>query len=477
MRTLQHWQDALQKSSSVELTKGVLSHFSTSTLGAHLSVNAEGALKQAAASDLRRSENKALSELDGVCVGIKDNIAVKGEPLGAASKILEGFVSPYDAHVIERLKRAGAIIVGRLNCDEFAMGSSTEKSAFHVCKNPWNEAHSPGGSSGGSAAAVAGGLVPLALGTDTGGSIRQPAAFCGIVGMKPTYGRVSRYGAVAFASSLDQIGPMAHDVKSCEALYAAIAGHDERESTSARREVTRANFSSSLEGLRVGVCRAPFENDALSDDVRDVFQKSERLLKERGCQIIDVELPHADVAIATYYVLCTAEASSNLARYDGIRYGKRRGEKGGLASLYENTRGELFGDEVKRRILLGTYVLSSGLYGAYTQKAQRVRRLISNDFVSAFEHVDVMLSPTVPEAAFKLGDKQDDPMAMYLADVFTVSQNLAGLPALSLNAGFAASGLPVGLQLTAPAYEEARLFEAAFAFEEALSLSNVPPSA
>jgi len=465
MRSLKDWQQALKNQSAEILCQDALTRIEASTINAFIDIDSKRLLEQAKQSDGRRSQGKLLSPLDGVCVGIKDTLAVKGESLRAASRILKGFVAPYDAHVVERLKAAGALICGRLNCDEFAMGSSTENSAYGACQNPVDVTRTPGGSSGGSAAAVAGGLVPLSLGSDTGGSVRQPASHCGVVGLKPTYGRVSRFGLVAFASSLDVVGPMAGDVSGCEALYNAIAGYDPKDSTSVERDLEAADPLKDLRGKRVGVVRSYLKSEELHKDVRQTLLDAENTFREIGCKIVDVELPHQSAAIAAYYVLCTAEASSNLARYDGVRFGKRKGEKGGIDQMYAQTRGAFLGEEVKRRILLGTFVLSAGYYDAYTQKAQRVRRLIANDFEAAFADCDIILTPTAPEPAFKLGERKEDPMKLYLSDAFTVSQNLAGIPALSIPGG--KSGvLPIGLQLTAPAFCEKDLFEFAYAFEK-----------
>lgn len=454
------------------------------TLGAFVGLDEERALAAADASDQRRRQGQVLSPLDGVPVGLKDNLLEEGAPATAGSKILEGFVSPYDATVTKRLKHAGAVLVGRLNCDEFGMGSSTENSAWKPCRNPWDPSRVPGGSSGGSAAAVAAQILTASLGSDTGGSIRQPASLCGVVGLKPTWGRVSRFGLVAFASSLDVVGPLAADVESAASVLEVIAGADPRDATCATLPVpalaerARRGAKDGVGGLTVGVPRSLLDGPAgsgLHTDVRAALAAAERALAAAGARVVDVALPNADHAVAAYYVLCAAEASSNLARFDGVRYGPRRGEERGLQAMVEETRA-LFGDEVKRRIVLGSWVLSAGYYDAYTLRAQKVRRLVADGFASAFTGCDLLLLPTSPEPAWKLGEKTADPLAMYLADVFTVPASLAGLPALSMNAGFTAGGLPLGVQLVARSFEEETLVHAGAALEAALALSpRVPP--
>jgi aspartyl-tRNA(Asn)/glutamyl-tRNA(Gln) amidotransferase subunit A len=452
-------------------------------LGAFLHVDEERARAQAAASDERRKAGRPLSVVDGVLVGIKDNIVEEGQPCTAGSRILEGYRSPFDATVVKKLKDAGAVLVGRLNCDELGMGSSTENSAYKPARNPWDVERVPGGSSGGSAAAVASGLVGAALGSDTGGSIRQPASLCGVVGIKPTWGRVSRFGLVAFASSLDVIGPLAPDVESAAAVLDVIAGPDPRDATSAQRPVPSL-LSSALAAKRdgakltVGIPRALL-GDGVHDDVKATIARAEQALRDAGARVLDVELPHAPLSVATYYVLCAAEASSNLARFDGVRYGPRRGDDKSLGEMYEATRA-LFGAEVKRRIVLGSWVLSAGYYDAYTLRAQKVRRLVAEDFSGAHARCDVLLMPTSPEPAWKLGEKSADPLSMYLADVYTVPASLAGLPALSLNAGFtstseAAPRLPVGAQLVGRAFDEETLVKAATVLERALALPMSRP--
>ena len=411
-------------------------------------------------------------KLSGIPVTIKDNICIRGEETTCDSRILRGFRSPYDATVIERLRREGAVLIPRANMDEFAFGSSTENSAFGPARNPWGASRDrvPGGSSGGSAVAVSADLGIAALGSDTGGSIRQPAAFCGIVGLKPTYGRVSRYGLVAFASSLDQIGPLTKDARDAATLLSVIAGHDERDSTSAPIDVPdyEARLGESVKGLRVGT-PALAGAEGLDANVRSAVDGALRVLERLGCRAVPVELPHISEAIATYYIVATAEASSNLARYDGVQYGYRAqggGGEGALLDMFLRTRTEGFGPEAKRRILLGTYVLSQGYYDAYYLKGMKVRTLIKQDFDEAFKRCDVLVMPTTPTPAFRFGEKLDDPLQMYLSDIYTISANLAGIPALSIPCGFA-EGLPLGLQLLASPFKEDLLLRAAYAYEQA----------
>jgi len=403
--------------------------------------------------------------LAGYTVGIKDNICLQGQPTTCGSRMLENFQPPYDATVVRKIQAADGLIVGKMNMDEFAMGSSTEFSAFGLVTNPHNEKCVPGGSSGGSAAAVAGGLVDVALGSDTGGSIRQPAAFCGVVGLKPTYGRVSRYGLVAFASSLDQIGTFSRNVEDSAILLQVIAGRDENDSTSADVPVPdyTDNFEKDLRGLRIGI-PAEYFGAGLDPEISAQINKCVQFLEKSGVVIKDITLPHTNYAIAVYYIIATAEASSNLARFDGIRYGlSKRG--GDLNSVYRETRHAGFGAEVTRRIMLGTYVLSAGYYDAYYDKAQRVRRLIKEDFIKAFNEVDVILTPTTPTTAFEIGGKLSDPLAMYLSDIFTVPANLAGVPALSLPLGKSKAGLPIGAQLTGKYFDEETILRVAHYIE------------
>ncbi|MEK7706180.1 MAG: Asp-tRNA(Asn)/Glu-tRNA(Gln) amidotransferase subunit GatA [Myxococcota bacterium] len=453
--------------SSVELTQATLAHVrATAELGAFLHVDDEGAITQARAADERHACGARLGPLDGVPLGLKDNILVEGLPATCGSQMLARFVAPYDATVTRRLKEAGAVLVGKLNMDEFAMGSSSEHSAFGAVRNPWDRTRVPGGSSGGSAVAVASGTLFGTLGTDTGGSIRQPAAFCGVVGLKPTYGRVSRSGVIAFASSLDQVGPMGRNVRDVAMLLTTIAGRDALDATSSDHAVDDylATMGQGARGLRLGVPEEYFA-DGLESEVRAAIEAAIEDYRRLGAAIVAVSLPHTDVAVATYYLIATAEASSNLARYDGVRFGLRRDPGEGLREMYRATRDEGFGDEVKRRLLLGTFALSSGYYDAYYGRAQKVRTLIRRDFDDVFARVDAIVSPTTPGTAFRLGEHLADPIAMYLADVDTVSANLAGLPALSLPCGFDHRGLPIGLQLMGPAWSEACLLQLAYAYE------------
>ncbi len=421
---------------------------------------------EAKEADRRRSAGERLSRLDGIPVVLKDNIVMRGEVTTCASRILEGFVSPYDAGVVERLAKAGAIVLGRANMDEFAMGSSTEHSVYGPSRNPWDPERACGGSSGGSAASVASGISSVALGSDTGGSIRQPASFCGVVGMKPTYGRVSRWGLVAFASSLDQIGSLARSAEDCAWLLQEIAGHDHRDSTSIPDPVPdyAAALTGDVSGLVIGLPREYFVEEGVDGDVLTRVREAVTELERAGAKLREVSLPHARYAIATYYLIANAEASSNLARYDGVRYGRRVAEARSLGEMYCRTRSEGFGAEVKRRILLGTYVLSAGYYDAYYRKAQQVRTLLRSDFDQTFHSCDVLASPTCPEVAFRLGEKTGDPLSMYLSDVYTVSANLAGIPSISLPCG-AAHGLPVGFQLIGRALDEPTLLRVADAFQ------------
>ncbi len=466
---------AEKKISSQELCQAYLDRISQiePSVKALLSLDAENVLAQAKAADQRRAEGKALSRFDGIPVTIKDNIAVKGQPCTCASRILKGFVSPYDATVITKLKNAGLVLMGRANMDEFAMGSSCENSAYQKTCNPWNTACVPGGSSGGSAAAVAAGETVIALGSDTGGSIRQPASFCGIVGLKPTYGRVSRFGLVAFASSLDQIGPMSKSVPDSAAMLDLICGMDSRDTTSLPADVPEGGFAAqlgssfqpSLKGMKIGIPKEYFEVEGVAPGVKKVTQDAMNVLKELGAEFVDISLPHTKYAMACYYIIAPAEASANLARFDGIRYGYRSPNATDLVSTYFDSRGEGFGPEVTRRIMLGTYVLSSGYYDAYYVRAQKVRTLIRRDFTEAFQKCDVIFTPVSPATAFKFGEKSD-PMQMYLSDVFTVALNLAGNCGISLPAGLDPdTHMPSGIQLIAPSLAEDRIFRAARAFE------------
>ncbi|TMB29109.1 MAG: Asp-tRNA(Asn)/Glu-tRNA(Gln) amidotransferase subunit GatA [Deltaproteobacteria bacterium] len=439
---------------------------------AFLRLTEEEARSAARESDERRARNAPLSALDGVPIAIKDLFCQRGVETTAGSRILAGYVPPYDATVVRKLREGGAVLVGKLNMDEFAMGSSTENSAFGPTRNPWDLSRTPGGSSGGSAAAVAAKMVPGTLGTDTGGSIRQPAALVGCVGLKPTYGRVSRYGVVAFASSLDQVGPFAEDVRGAALLLQAIAGRDENDQTSSSRPVP--DYATALEGgargLRIGI-PAEYFGEGLDPEVEASVRSAMDALGREGATLVPISLPNSPHAIATYYIVATAEASSNLARYDGIRYGHRAQGPRSLIELYERTRAEGFGAEVKRRILLGTYALSAGYYDAYYLRSQKIRTLIRRDFEQVFAAgIDAVASPTSPTPAFKLGEKIDDPLAMYLNDIYTVPANLAGLPGISIPCGFSRAGLPIGLQLIGRPFEEAALLRIARAAERAVGV-------
>ena len=471
---------AAKEISSVELVQACVARTKAvdGRVKAFNSLDEAGALAAARASDERRAAGQARGALDGIPVGFKDVIAVEGQPLTCSSKMLANFVSPYDATVTTKLKAAGAIPFGRLNMDEFAMGSSTENSAFAPTANPWDLSRVPGGSSGGSAAAVAAGEVPLTLGSDTGGSIRQPAALCGIVGLKPTYGLVSRYGLAAYASSLDQIGTIAHTVEDAALLLGAIAGHDPRDSTSFKAEVPdyRAGLGRKAGPWRLGVPKE-FFGAGLDPEIGAAVKQAIEFYRQQGCEIREVSLPlSAEYAIAVYYLIATAEASSNLARYDGIRYGHRAAQAKDVVDLYFQSRGEGFGPEVKRRIILGTHVLSSGYYDAYYLRAQKVRTLIRNEFAAVLKDCDALLSPTSPVPAFKLGEKSSDPLAMYLTDIYTISVNLAGLPGISIPCGFTGGGLPIGLQLIGRPFGEAGLLSIARAYEQAHDWNSRHPN-
>lgn len=453
--------------SSVELTKAIIARTEAVDDKVHAfnSRDEADALRQAAAADERRAAGRTLGPLDGIPIALKDVIAVRDQPLTASSRMLANFVSPYDATVTERLKKAGAVLWGRLNLDEFAMGSSTENSANQPTANPWNLDCVPGGSSGGSAAAMAAGEAIATLGSDTGGSIRQPASLCGVVGLKPTYGLVSRYGLIAFASSLDQIGPFTRTVEDAAILLQAIAGHDERDSTSFKTEIPdyRAALESKRGPWKLGIPKEYF-GEGLDPEVSKAVEAAIAFYRERGCEIVEVSLPHTQYCLDAYYVIATAEASSNLARYDGIRYGHRSKQAKDVVDLYYQSRAEGFGEEVKRRIILGTYVLSSGYYDAYYLRAQKVRTLIRQDFLNAYRQVDALITPTSPTAAFKIGAKAD-PLALYLCDIYTIGVNLAGLPAISVPCGFTSGGLPIGLQLIGQPFAEADLLAIAQAYE------------
>src|SRR5438105_445486 len=444
------------------------------SLNAFLQIDREGARKRA--DEIDAITDKASRPLAGIPVAVKDNICVRGMQASCGSRILGPYHPPYNATAIEHLTGAGAIVIGKTNCDEFAMGSSNENSAFGPVKNPWDPTRVPGGSSGGSAAAVAAGIVPAALGSDTGGSVRQPAALCGVIGFKPTYGRVSRYGLVAFGSSLDQIGVFARSALDAAAVLQVIAGRDAHDATTAEVSVpnyvgeTKKDFE---KGFRLGVSRALL-GEGLDEEVRTAIEKAIEAYRDLGAEIVDIDLPHAKYAIAVYYIIATAEASSNLARYDGVRYGFRAEEAPGLRDMYRKTRDEGFGAEVKRRIMLGTYVLSAGYYDAYYLKAQKVRALLRQDFANAFKQCDLILTPTTPTPAFKFGEKVDDPLAMYLNDVYTVTANLAGVPGISVPCGLSTEGLPIGMQLLGPYWSEATLLRLAHAYQQKHPLGAGP---
>ena len=450
---------------SVEITTSCLETIRRKdpSINAFLHVDHDDAIRQAEAVDRKRAAGEPVGLLAGIPVAVKDVLCTKGQPTTCGSRMLKNYVPPYDAHAVDKLRQADAVLIGKTNMDEFAMGSSGENSAYGPTRNPWDVERIPGGSSSGSAAAVAARMSPLSLGSDTGGSIRQPAGLCGIVGMKPTYGRVSRYGLVAYASSLDQIGPFATDVQGAATLLEAISGHDHRDSTSVRQPVPAfsQSFDQPLAGLRIGV---PVEHfaEGLDSEIERAVREAIAVYRSLGAEIKDVHLPHSRYAIATYYLVATSEASSNLARYDGVHYGHRAEEFGNsLVEMYESSRAEGFGDEVKRRIMLGVFSLSAGYSDKYYSKALQVRRLIRSDFDAAFEKVDVIAGPVTPTAAFKIGEKTSDPLAMYLSDIYTISANLAGLPGISIPCGLTSSNLPIGLQLLAAPFEEDRLLRAA----------------
>ncbi|OVE75900.1 aspartyl/glutamyl-tRNA amidotransferase subunit A [bacterium E08(2017)] len=455
--------------SSEELVKGMMSLIEKrdSDLGAYISVDGEYALEQARQADSRRAAGEK-GRLLGVPVAIKDVLNVKGQTCRCSSKILEGYVSPYDATAIARMRDEGAVFLGRTNMDEFAMGSSTENSAIQITRNPHDLDCVPGGSSGGSAAAVGGGIALAALGTDTGGSIRQPAAFCGCVGLKPTYGRVSRYGLVAFASSFDQIGPMTKDVRDSAYLLGVISGRDKMDSSSMDLEVPDyvSALGGDLKGYTLGLPKEYFV-DGMDEEVRSKVMEAVEVCKGLGAEVVEVSLPHTEYAIAVYYIIATAEASANLARFDGVRYGFRADGATDPIDMYGKTRAQGFGDEVKRRIILGTYVLSSGYYDAYYLSAQKVRTLIRRDFEDAFSKCDALLTPATPTPAFKIGDKSDDPLQMYLCDIFTATANLAGICGMSVPCGKSSAGLPVGLQILGPEFKEENILRVGHAYETA----------
>ena len=457
--------------STVEIAAAVLARIEKTEPGLHafITLKTGGVLEAAEAADDRLAKGEALSPIAGMPIAIKDIFITRGIETTCGSKILAGFKPPYDATVVERLKAHGLNLVGKTNMDEFAMGSSTENSAYGPTRNPWDTSRVPGGSSGGSAAAVAAGLALAAIGTDTGGSIRQPASFTSLVGLKPTYGRVSRYGMVAFASSLDQGGPVARDVMDAAILLNLISGRDPRDATSAEREVPdfTAFAKGDLKGRKVGLVREFQSQGQLDGEVAATFENNLAVLKDLGAELVDISLPSLEYALTVYYILAPCEASSNLGRYDGVRYGPRVQGSGNVQEMFRATREEGFGPEVKRRIMLGTFALSSGYYDAYYLRAMKIRGMLRQDFQRAFEQVELIASPTSPVPPFKLGEKLDDPLQMYLVDAFTLPANLAGLPGISVPGGFTAGGLPMGLQLLAPHWQEMLLLQAAYAFQEA----------
>jgi aspartyl-tRNA(Asn)/glutamyl-tRNA(Gln) amidotransferase subunit A len=478
-KSIRETRDLLRKKefTSVELTGFYLDRISRydRDVKSYLRITEDAAMEMAAEADRRISQGTD-GLLTGIPFGMKDILCTKGVETTCASQILKGFVPPYSATVIEKLNESGYVHLGRLNMDEFAMGSSTENSSFHTTRNPWDLDRIPGGSSGGSAAAVAAGLCGAALGTDTGGSIRQPASLCGVVGMKPTYGRVSRYGLIAFASSLDQIGPITRSVEDCALLLNVIAGHDRMDSTSIPQPVPdyTADLLRDIKGLRIGIPKEYFI-EGMEPEVKAAVEASFKVFEGLGATTVPVSLPHTEFAVATYYIICTAEASSNLARYDGVKYGMRVDGKD-IIDMYKQTRSKGFGEEVKRRIILGTYVLSSGYYDAYYRKAGQVRTLIRRDFDSAFGQCDLILTPVSPTTAFKIGEKTEDPLMMYLSDIFTIPINLAGLPALSIPCAFDGRGLPIGLQIIGKPLDEAPILRAAALFESEVKLKKIPDS-
>ncbi len=478
--TIRQAHDLLKKReiSARELTAALLARIETldEGIGAYITVDAQGALHQAEAADARISAG-AMGTLTGIPLALKDLICTQGLRTTCGSRVLANFIPPYDATVSAKLKAQGAVLLGKLNMDEFAMGSTTEHSAFHVTHNPWNRAHIPGGSSGGSAAAVAAELCLGALGSDTGGSIRQPASHCGVVGLKPTYGRISRYGLVAFASSLDQIGPLTKDIRDCALLMNALAGYDPADSTSVDRKVPNycAGLDRTLKGVRIGLPREYYELEGLDPEVAHALDSALAILKQLGAETVPIALPHTTQAVATYYVIAPCEASSNLARYDGVKYGYRDPEADELLSMYRKTRSTGFGPEVQRRIILGTYALSAGYYDAYYGKASQVRTLIRRDFSKAFEICDLIASPVAPTPALPIGSHRDDPLKMYLADVYTLSANLAGIPGLSLPSGFSREKLPIGMQLMGKPFDEAALLNVGAQFQQATDFHLARP--
>lgn len=469
-RTIFEHAEALRKKeySSVQLTQAYLEQIDKKdkTIGAYITVTADRAIESAKAFDEGRCSDSEISPLAGIPCGIKDNMCTKGIKTTCASKMLGGYIPPYSAHVVEKLEKSGAVILGKLNMDEFAMGSTTENSAFKVCRNPLDTDRVPGGSSGGSAAAVAAREAVYTLGSDTGGSIRQPASFCGVVGMKPTYGSVSRYGLVAFASSLDQIGPITSTVLDNALVLNAIVGHDKRDATSVKRVYNdfTADIKNGVKRMKIGVPEE-FFGEGISDDVRKAVLAATDTYRALGAELVSVSMPSIDYALSAYYVISSAEASSNLARFDGVRYGYRCDDYSNIDELYRKSRSEGFGSEVKKRIMLGTFALSSGYYDAYYKKALQVRSLVRKDFDEAFGKCDFIISPVAPTVAYKIGEKTGDSLQMYMGDAYSVPVNIAGIPALTLPCGIGEGGMPVGMQLIGPAFSEGLLYRAGFAFE------------
>lgn len=469
-RTIFEHAEALRKKeySSVQLTQAYLEQIDKKdkTIGAYITVTADRAIESAKAFDEGRCSDSEISPLAGIPCGVKDNMCTKGIKTTCASKMLGGYIPPYSAHVVEKLEKSGAVILGKLNMDEFAMGSTTENSAFKVCRNPLDTDRVPGGSSGGSAAAVAAREAVYTLGSDTGGSIRQPASFCGVVGMKPTYGSVSRYGLVAFASSLDQIGPITSTVLDNALVLNAIVGHDKRDATSVKRVYNdfTADIKNGVKGMKIGVPEE-FFGEGISDDVRKAVLAATDTYRALGAELVSVSMPSIDYALSAYYVISSAEASSNLARFDGVRYGYRCDDYSNIDELYRKSRSEGFGSEVKKRIMLGTFALSSGYYDAYYKKALQVRSLVRKDFDEAFGKCDFIISPVAPTVAYKIGEKTGDSLQMYMGDAYSVPVNIAGIPALTLPCGIGEGGMPVGMQLIGPAFSEGLLYRAGFAFE------------
>jgi len=468
--------------SSFELTSALLDRIEKydDQMGAFISLDKESSLKQARKADQDIAADK-ISVLTGIPIALKDLLCTKGMRTTCASKILDNFVPQYDASVVSKLKEKGAVIIGKTNLDEFAMGSSTENSSYKITRNPWNKDYVPGGSSGGSAAAVAAGFCCGALGSDTGGAIRQPAAHCNVVGLKPTYGRVSRFGLVSYASSLDQIGPITRDVKDAAIMLNVISGYDKKDSTSAPKNVPDFNLAfgqfekDALKGMTAGIPKEYMSVDGIDPEVEKVFEQAKRIFKDLGVNVKEISLPHTDYVVAAYYIIAPCEASSNLARFDGVKYGFRETSSSDLIDMYKKTKSKGFGPEVQRRIIIGTYALSAGYYDAYYGRASKVRTLIMEDFSKAFESCDFILSPVAPAPAFKIGENIDDPLSMYLSDIFTLSANMAGIPGISVPAGFSSKGLPIGIQMMAGRFDEMSLLRAGYGFEKTIQIDKKFP--